>query len=85
MQDSHNLSVTKLNSWISNLGQQVAMREAELADYKRKLTLCEAGQKATEALNKQLLTDLTKSRVTNGVIIGVAAGLGIGLVYALTH
>lgn len=85
MQDSHNLSVTKLNSWISNLGQQVAMREAELADYKRKLTLCESGQKATESLNKQLSKDLTKARISNGVLIGVATGLGIGLVYALTH
>ncbi len=85
MQDSHNLSVTKLNSWISNLGQQVAMREAELADYKRKLTLCEAGQKATEALKQQLSKDLTRARVTNGVLIGVATGLGIGLAYALLH
>jgi DNA repair exonuclease SbcCD ATPase subunit len=64
---------------------QLAQREAELSDYKRKLTLSESGAKATESLNKQLSKYLTKSRVTNGVLIGVATGLGIGLVYALTH
>lgn len=85
MQDSHNLSVKKLNSWISDLGMRLAAREAELQDYKDRLTRSEAGQKATETLNKQLSKDLTKTRVTNGILIGVATGLGIGLVYALTH
>ena len=85
MQDSHNLSMTKLQSWIKNLGEQVALREAELTDYKDMLTRSESGQKATEALNKQLSKDLTKARITSGIFIGVATGLGIGLVYALTH
>ena len=85
MQDSHNLSTTKLQSWISSLGTQLAQREAELSDYKRRLTLSEAGQKATEALKQQLSKDLTRARVTNGVLIGVATGLGIGLAYALLH
>lgn len=85
MQDSHNLSVKKLNSWISDLGMRLAAREAELADYKSRLTLSESGQKATEALKQQLSKDLTRARVTNGVLIGVATGLGIGLAYALLH
>jgi chromosome segregation ATPase len=85
MQDSHNLSTTKLQSWIKSLGEQVAQREADLADYKRRLTLSEAGAQATASLNKQLSKDLRQARVTNGILIGVATGLGIGLVYALTH
>jgi len=85
MQDSHNLSVKKLNSWISDLGMRLAAREAELQDYKDRLTRSEAGQKATEALKQQLSKDLTRARVTNGVLIGVATGLGIGLAYALLH
>ena len=81
MQDSHAISTTKLKSWISDLGTQLAQREQELADCKNRLTLSESGAKATEALNLKLSKDLKAARWSNGALIGISTGLAVGLVY----
>jgi hypothetical protein len=80
-----NISKEKYLSWIKSLATDLALKSEESKAWQARYNSSESGRIATETLNKQLSKDLRQARVTNGILIGVATGLSIGLVYALTH
>lgn len=79
------ISREKYLSWIKSLATDLALKNEESKAWQERYNSSESGRIAIKALNEKLSSDLRQARVTNGILIGVATGLGIGLVYALLH
>lgn len=79
------ISREKYLSWIKSLATDLALKSEESKAWQERYNSSESGRIAIKALNEKLSSDLRQARVTNGILIGVATGLGIGLVYALLH